>query len=94
MLEALAREYHVGTEPPEVVEEELQRGFPVRAAIPAGKAAAARTDGVAGAPPSYATLQTSSARSLWIREQVARAVDRAIDEAFNTYDRISGAHRL
>ena len=94
MLEALAREYHVGTAPPELVEEELQRGFPLKPATPAGRPAPARTDESGAAPPSFATLQTASAPSLWVREQVARAVDRVIDEAFNTYDRIAGTNRL
>jgi hypothetical protein len=90
MLEALAREYHVGTEPPEVVQDGLQRGFPVRGTDDASEPVHAGQ--VAASPASsYAPLQTAPSRSLWVRDQIARAVDRIIDEAFAAYDRIAGS---
>jgi hypothetical protein len=71
MLESVAREYHVATDPP----EEVQRGFDV---VPRGTAGRGTTPGI---PVG------GSRKALEIR--VADAIDRAIDEVFIAYDRLS-----
>lgn len=80
MLESLAHEYHVATDPPRVVPDGLRRGRFAVAVHSPGTAAP-------NTPLSSATQQ--SRRSLWVQERVARALDRMIDESFTAYDRIS-----
>jgi hypothetical protein len=80
MLELLAHEYHVATDPPQVVQDGLRRGFPAIPDSLPGKSSAAR------APES---VSHPSPRSLWVQEHIAFALDRTIDEMFTAYDRIS-----
>lgn len=87
MLEALAREYHVGTEPPAAVTEELQRGFFVGAPVGAPPAAPARAATSATSPTlNHASNPITSVRA---REAVSRGIERAIDEMFRAYDRLT-----
>jgi MFS family permease len=78
MLEALAREYHVGTSEPETVTGELRRGFAVKPVKPASVATA---PGRAGSGPT--TMERP------VQQPVAWALDRIIDEMFLAYDRIT-----
>jgi len=85
MLEALAREYHVGTEPPSAVTEEMRRGF----AVPPKRTT---VEGSAAPTGQSIQLESSGAETrpaMQMQERVTRGIDRAIDELFLVYDRIS-----
>lgn len=99
MLEGLAREYHVATEPPVIVAKELPRGFPV-APSPAGKPAEPAPDRATGAAETPAAsaaearpAATSVSTSQWMEDRMVDALDRFIDEIFVMYDRIFSSSR-
>ena len=93
MLEGLAKEYHVETEPPQVVAEELQRGFPVSKGAPRARATGMPGDGVPASRPTEPRGATSghlpAARWSGLEERVGRLLDRGIDELFVAYDRVT-----
>jgi len=92
MLEGLAREYHVGAEPPAAVTVELRRGFPLASLLRRkGGPATGREPALAATPVStgaeaIANRPTAAQR---LRGRLADAIDRAIDEVFVACDRAS-----
>ena len=89
MVESLARDYHVATEPPVLVRDEPRR--PRQAFHQA--AATARESGAAStaAPPPRPGVRPG--RGDHLQQRVDRTFDRLIDEVFLAYDRICASSR-
>ena len=105
MLESLLREYRVGIDPP----EEVRRGFPAESQSkpvaersraekqPSLRLAPSSPDSVtekgvdtAAAPaPTFAP----GSRRHWLEDRIAHGLDRAIDEFFIAYDRVTVRRR-
>ncbi len=82
MLEALAREYHIGTEPPSAFTPATRRAA---TAVPSGSSST-RSQVSATSARSATPMMLSSEQT---RDRVTRGLDRIIDEMFLAYDRIS-----
>ena len=89
MLEGLAREYHTGSEPPQLVAAELQRGFPAGPRAEGSTAATAPPAGSAVAPLAGGAAQKGKRTSDWLLDRIAWSLDRCINEMFITYDRFT-----
>lgn len=92
LLESLTREYQHGTEAPSAVSAEPRRQSPTLPFAPGRPAASAASSG-----ESSRTLASADTRprpaALRLQDRIADALDRAIDEAFVAYDRLSAAPR-
>lgn len=92
LLESLTREYQHGTEAPSAVSEESRRGSSKLPSGPRRAAASAASSAESfGAPASADTGPRPAA--LRLQDRLADALDRAIDEAFVAYDRLSAPPR-
>jgi MFS family permease len=105
MLESLLREYRVGIDPP----EEVRRVFPVESkSRPVAEGSRAEKQPalrLAPSSPDSATekgIETAAApaptsapgsRSHWLEDRIAHGLDRAIDEFFIAYDRVTVRRR-
>jgi MFS family permease len=83
MLEGLAREYYVSSEPATIVAGEPRWIFPP---IPflSGDGRGTSHGSATGAPNTLAAGSTG----LWLQDRLTNAIDRTIDEVFIAYDRL------
>jgi len=86
MLESLTREYHAGTEPPVVVEQESRCGFATLVPRPWRATSSAAKPQAVAEPSDTSAIQ-------WLQDRTADAIDRMIDEMFIIYDRLTGRAR-
>jgi len=90
MLEGLAREYHVATEPPAIVAEEPRRGFGLLPSRAKAMPAAANQEPAAAASSAVTSAQANpAATGHWLEDRIIDVLDRTLDEMFVMYDRIS-----